>query len=514
MTKRKVTDISKDDCPICQDSPIDRKKNSGEIKTEDEESDDDSEMSLSWIQCSLCFQWYHSLCAKLDESQIEELKSYHCQSCAPKHGPSIIRRKSARTRVSIDYVALNEGNKFAIDKSVHPHIQSFQSFQNELPAGQSPVTVLSNISKQYVLTNKLTKPVHIPSADLDLVGMQLPVDREKITVPYVSKHIGEDTPVEVMDVLTQQGVKPSWKLAQWRDYFSKEESNRDRIRNVISLEISHSEELGQKFHRPEVVRDMDIVDKIWPKGFNKDNQGEEESRPKVTKYCLMSVKGSFTDFHIDFGGTSVYYTVCSGSKEFLMFPPTDHNLKLYKNWCLEQDQNFMWLPDYNKESRSGPITGGLKVKLNVGDLFMIPSGWIHAVYTPEDSVVIGGNYLTLSDLKMELKINEIEKLTKVPARFRFPSFNKVWWLTSWYYYNNPEMLKLDLVPNVKEESNEKIEDSDVIPKDIITNLISHLVSHYDLSKTYRPAKGSIPYSLIGKSPSEYLEKLMKWRDAL
>lgn len=32
------------------------------------------------------------------------------------------------------------------------------------------------------------------------------------------------------------------------------------------------------------------------------------------RYCLMSVKGCYTDFHIDFGGTSVWYHVFKGQK--------------------------------------------------------------------------------------------------------------------------------------------------------------------------------------------------------
>lgn len=40
------------------------------------------------------------------------------------------------------------------------------------------------------------------------------------------------------------------------------------------------------------------------------------------RYCLMSVKGCYTDFHIDFGGTSVWYHVFKGQKVscfYLMF---------------------------------------------------------------------------------------------------------------------------------------------------------------------------------------------------
>ncbi len=33
---------------------------------------------------------------------------------------------------------------------------------------------------------------------------------------------------------------------------------------------------------------------------------------QVQKYCIMSMKDSYTDFHIDFGGTSVWYHVYKG----------------------------------------------------------------------------------------------------------------------------------------------------------------------------------------------------------
>ena len=55
---------------------------------------------------------------------------------------------------------------------------------------------------------------------------------------------------------------------------------------------------------PSVVREVDWLDHCWPK----DAAGER-SRPKIQKYCLMSMQGSYTDFHIDFGGSSVWYHV-------------------------------------------------------------------------------------------------------------------------------------------------------------------------------------------------------------
>lgn len=61
---------------------------------------------------------------------------------------------------------------------------------------------------------------------------------------------------------------------------------------------------------PKIVRKLSWVENLWP----------EESvfeRPNVQKYCLMGVKDSYTDFHIDFGGTSVWYHVLRVRKKIL-----------------------------------------------------------------------------------------------------------------------------------------------------------------------------------------------------
>jgi F-box/leucine-rich repeat protein 10/11 len=467
MTKRKAS--SKDECPSC-DGALDR-----------------GDLDVAWVMCSLCRQWHHARCLALSPLDLNELQSFHCPPCAQRSGPLVNRRRLKRTRSSIDYVALNEGNAFAIDKLVHPHTHAFLNYAS---AAKKPVDIGVNVTKLQCLLG-LVRPVHITHADLDVVGMKLPCNRRDITVPFITEAVGPDTPVEVMDVLTQQGVKPGWDLAQWRDYFATDALQRDRIRNVISLEISDLARLGGAFERPQMVREMDVVDKVWLGG----------ARPKVTKYCLMSVAGSFTDFHIDFGGTSVYYTVCAGAKQFLMFPPTPHNLKLYAKWCLEPDQNFLWFPLYQADTRAGAPQGGFKVALAEGDLFFIPSGWIHAVYTPEDSVVIGGNYLTLADLEMQLQINAIERDTKVPSRFRFPDFNKVWWLASVYFYENPQQLTLDLADSRS-------------AKHIMGVLVDHLRSHWQLSKTYKPARASIPTQLVGRDPLAHIDKLAAWYQSL
>ena len=75
-----------------------------------------------------------------------------------------------------------------------------------------------------------------------------------------------------------------------------------------------------------------------------------KEQPRVAKYCLMSAAGSYTDFHVDFGGTSVWYHVYHGSKRFYFIEPTSKNLKIYAKWATDKSIKYQFLPDIIKAS--------------------------------------------------------------------------------------------------------------------------------------------------------------------
>lgn len=232
-----------------------------------------------------------------------------------------------------------------------------------------------------------------------------------LTVRRVAELYGPNEPVPVIDVKAQEGEGKKWTMSKWADYY--EQQGEKPVRNVISLEVSRSR-LGKLIRRPKAVRDMDLQDAVW-------REDDKFAPPPVQFYCLMSVADCFTDFHIDFGGSSVYYHIVKGRKVFFFIPPTKTNLKKYEDWCLSPNQGHEWLGKQVKEC--------YRVDLYPGDTMLIPSGWIHAVWTPEDSLVIGGNFLTRIHYGMQIKILEIEKSTKVAIRFRYPFFQKIMWLT-------------------------------------------------------------------------------------
>ncbi|KAK9325541.1 hypothetical protein V1517DRAFT_314427 [Lipomyces orientalis] len=363
---------------------------------------------VDWIECSVCQEWFHYACVGVSTREAKIVDEFHCPTCTKTHGPSTLLRKSKRKHAAVDYVALHEGESVTTDE--HPYCRLIQN--REFDKDDFQRINGYELTREFAEMGGVSQPVVVPKDRKDGLDLKIP---ESLTVRAVANLVGAETKVEVIDVPTQH-ESPNWDMQRWADYYDQPAELRDRVRNVISLEVSNTK-LGDIIQRPKFVRDMDLVQKVWPAELK-----EKGEWPKVSLYCLMSVKNAYTDFHIDFGGSSVFYHIVEGSKIFLFAPPTSANLSKYEHWCLSSDQSKIFFGDLVKECH--------KVQLTEGDTMIIPSGWIHAVYTPVDSLVIGGNFLTARDLSMEIQIAKIEKKTKVPRKFRFPHFSKVLWLAA------------------------------------------------------------------------------------
>uniref|UniRef100_A0A671VMX4 [histone H3]-dimethyl-L-lysine(36) demethylase n=1 Tax=Sparus aurata TaxID=8175 RepID=A0A671VMX4_SPAAU len=278
---------------------------------------------------------------------------------------------------------------------------------------------------EYIQREGLRDPIVFETGDG--LGIQMP--DPDFSVSDVKLFVGSRRIVDVMDVNTQKGIEMS--MAQWRRYYETPASEREKLYNVISLEFSHTR-LENLVKRPSSVDLIDWVDNMWPRHL-KERQRDSTNAiidmhyPKVQKYCLMSVQGCFTDFHIDFGGTSVWYHILRGGKVFWLIPPTPQNLEMYENWVLSGKQGDIFLGDKCHDCQ--------RIELKQGNTFIIPSGWIHAVYTPEDTLVFGGNFLHSFNIPMQLNIYSIEDRTRVPPKFRYPFYYEMcWYVLERYLY--------------------------------------------------------------------------------
>ena len=358
-----------------------------------------------------------------------------------------VKRSSNRARTAIDYDALHNGSSAPLknpdDPRLHPYIeiivnQSFPFVKDNLRrvrpqhvTGDFLEGEHSTWTEPFVIPAKWNpapwhggtaaagSPDSLPNKDRDALGMRIPAG---LSVRRVAELTDWNRQVPVFEVVNQEGEK--WPFGKLVKYF--ENPSREVIYNCISYEVTGTP-LGDMISRPLAVRDVDLVDRVW--------KHAPPTNPKVSvgKYILMSVRDSYTDFHVDFAGSSVFYHIYEGQKTFLAIPPTAKSLQAYEKWCKSPEQQSTFFPTLV------PDMPCMLLHLHKGDTMFIPSGWIHAVYTPVDTFVLGGNFLTKKYYESQFKINHIEAVTHCHKDHRFPKFQEAMWCTMYNYIENDQM---------------------------------------------------------------------------
>jgi hypothetical protein len=253
-------------------------------------------------------------------------------------------------------------------------------------------------------------------------------------VNYIRDQVGSHVEVRTIDVNTQNDG-PKLSLYDWCEYWKYKTERKKktsagggglpdlteeyaprhakRCLNVVSLSLANSP-LEDELQAPGIVQDSDLVRLFWPEDCT-----TACPKPKAELYALMSPAQCYTDWHIDFGGSSVWYNVVRGSKYFALAPPSEHNLQAFAAWANSTKQEKVNLLVYLKD----PVLYELKA----GDTMIIPGGWPHAVYTPSDSIAVGGNFLHPFNLNLQLEIWKLEDAIGVPMSCRFPAFKSLMW---------------------------------------------------------------------------------------
>jgi hypothetical protein len=201
----------------------------------------------------------------------------------------------------------------------------------------------SELTLDYLKTFGFKEPLIVQ--EKEGLGLKMP---NGLTVRAVAESVGLETKVPVLQVSDQSELV--MKMGNFAKYFESKE--RKKIYNLISLEISKSD-LANQVLRPKIVRQLDWIDHVWPKELKQISEF-----PRVQLYCLMSVKNSFTDFHVDFGGTSVFYHIISGEKIFYFIRPTPENLRRYAIWSSSDDQSLRFFGDEVEDCYQVFLTAG------------------------------------------------------------------------------------------------------------------------------------------------------------
>ncbi|XP_037107104.1 lysine-specific demethylase phf2 isoform X2 [Syngnathus acus] len=351
------------------------------------------------IECDACKDWFHGSCVGVDEDDAPDIDIYHCPNCEKTHGKSTLKRKRHWNKQdpwqSTDVRAVQNGSQV--------FIKELRS--RTFPSAEDIVVKLSGtqLTMDYLEENGFEEPILVPKKD----GLGMTMPPPTFYISDVENYVGPDVAVDVVDVTKQTDSK--MKLKEFVDYYYS--TNRKKVLNIINLEFSDSR-MSNIVEGPQIVHNLSWVENYWP-------ADALLGKPKVTKYCLICVKDSYTDFHIECGGASVWYHVLRGEKIFFLIKPTSANLSLYERWRSSSIRSEMFFADQ--------VDKCYKCCLKQGQTLFIPSGWINAILTPVDCLAFSGHFVHNLSVEMQMRANEIEKRLKVKTLTPFPNFETACW---------------------------------------------------------------------------------------
>uniref|UniRef100_A0A8C7ZIK0 Lysine demethylase 7A n=1 Tax=Oryzias sinensis TaxID=183150 RepID=A0A8C7ZIK0_9TELE len=363
------------------------------------------------IECDICKDWFHGSCVQVEEHHAVDIDVYHCPNCDVKHGPSLMKRRNNCHRH--DYTEPDDGTQ-PVQAGTSKFVKELQN--RTFPSAED---ILIRMKGEQVTTRFLERHgFNYPIAVTEMEGLGLKLPPSTFSIRDVEQYVGGDKVIDVIDVARQADSK--MKLGAFVKYFTN--PHRPKVLNLISLEFSDTK-MAELVEVPIVAQKMSWVENYWP-------DDSFFPKPFVQKYCLMGVKDSYTDFHIDFGGTSVWYHVLWGEKIFYLIEPTSTNLALYEAWSSSPNQSEVFFGD--------KVEKCYKCVVSQGTTLLIPTGWIHGVLTSQDCMAFGGNFLHNLNIGMQLRCYEMERRLKTPDLFKFPYFEAICWYVA---KNLLEMLK-------------------------------------------------------------------------
>uniref|UniRef100_A0A1I7U300 JmjC domain-containing protein n=1 Tax=Caenorhabditis tropicalis TaxID=1561998 RepID=A0A1I7U300_9PELO len=310
--------------------------------------------------------------------------------------------------------------------------------------------------------------------NIEGLGLKVPC----INLNNVDDFIGDlSVKKTVINSVNQNSVQMSFR--KFLDLI-KLKSNKTGIYNCLSFEFSKSQDgsrLTEDFEFPFIVRQKSFVfqlekalqsEKVSLESKLKEETCAEEEKsaaenrllkigmmverlPRHEKYLIISMANSLTDVHVDFSASSVFYHVLQGQKVFYVAPPTTENIAIYEDFQLnygEKREKKEWIGQELQEHWE-------RIEINPGETAIIPAGYIHFVFTPMDSIVIGGNFLVEEFAEIQFKFTRIEeRCVQLKTTDQSNLYENFWNLI--YSYAENVLLQKIMVANENKTMNDEI----------------------------------------------------------
>jgi hypothetical protein len=239
--------------------------------------------------------------------------------------------------------------------------------------------------------------VNEDQAGLDLVLPDYPFD-----LATMVNLIGSGTTLPVTS-LASHSPPQTMLMSDWELYFSRQSKHYEtaptpgipfQLKTIVDLDFSKTE-LADFIESPSTITAID-----WGCSDGIIDDGSEQPLQRV---CSMAVAGAYSDFRMGVDGRSLWLHVFSGLRDFYMVEPTVENLQQFEDWSTRETKNTLFFADL--------VSKCSRVRVNTGETVFIPSGWIFAEHTVEDTVTFGGYFLT--DEALDMQITAIDVLQRI-----------------------------------------------------------------------------------------------------
>ncbi|ULT98924.1 hypothetical protein L3Y34_000342 [Caenorhabditis briggsae] len=286
-------------------------------------------------------------------------------------------------------------------------------------------------------------------------GLGLEVS-EEINVENLEELLEDQKYLNVICSFTQ--ITKTMPVKKFMEFFRKD--SRNDAFNVISLEVSKLKKLDREIRVPQYVERFGIINQLKTaleaeqkrqgRLLRERNSQETQKNlkflekiiselPTYQKFLVLSTKGSFTNAHIDLSATATFFHVKIGKKVFYIAPPTPENLEIYER--VEKEEMSEWIGDILWDQ-------WIRVEISAGQTATIPSGWIHFVWTPEDTIAVSGSYLLEKYVSRHFRITALDEYclqnqtSGITMDHMFQGFHPVMWA----------YVKYILLPDIAERS--------------------------------------------------------------
>ena len=224
-----------------------------------------------------------------------------------------------------------------------------------------------------------------PILMIDSSALKMTVPNRTLSLQDLEKIIG--CRQEIYVTTTSSQVTQLLTLTEWsRMKLSFKEPLNLRFR----IQGSHFE---HRIHGPAILTEID-----WHYQFLRASSEGHPTTSDDNLYGGYGAAHTYLDFSIHAGGASAWIFLLNGSIDYFLIPPTAENLTKFEQFVLSDKKKDLFFGNL--------VSKCIKVRVQAGNTFIIPSGWIVASLSITTSLFFTG----LFQHSLNLKHNKLYRL--------------------------------------------------------------------------------------------------------